>query len=52
MQSRLLESRFVERFSQKGIMSQYNGQVPVTLVTQDNIPLIGAAACLHNSKQE
>ncbi|GAA78081.1 glucokinase [Pseudoalteromonas sp. BSi20495] len=50
MQSRLLESRFVERFSQKGIMSQYTGQIPVTLVTQDNIPLIGAAACLHNSK--
>ncbi|TMO01478.1 glucokinase [Pseudoalteromonas sp. S558] len=50
MQSRLLESRFVERFSQKGIMSQYAGQIPVTLVTQDNIPLIGAAACLHNSK--
>jgi glucokinase len=50
MQGRLLESRFVERFSQKGIMSQYTGQIPVTLVTQDNIPLIGAAACLHNSK--
>ena len=38
-------SRFIERFSQKGIMSQYTGQIPVTLVTQDNIPLIGAAAC-------
>ncbi|WP_372762604.1 glucokinase [Pseudoalteromonas sp.] len=50
MQTRLLASRFVERFSQKGIMSQYAGQIPVTLVTQDNIPLIGAAACLHNSK--
>ena len=50
MQARLLESRFVERFSQKGIMSQYTGQIPVTLVTQDNIPLIGAAACLHNAK--
>ena len=50
MQARLLESRFVERFSQKGIMSQYAGQIPVILVTQDNIPLIGAAACLHNSK--
>ncbi|MBQ4832284.1 glucokinase [Pseudoalteromonas sp. MMG010] len=49
MQGRLLESRFVERFSQKGIMSQYTAQIPVTLVTQDNIPLIGAAACLHNS---
>lgn len=50
MQSRLLESRFVERFSQKGVMSQYAGQIPVTLVTQDNIPLIGAGACLYNSK--
>ena len=47
--NRLLESRFIERFSQKGIMSQYTGQIPVTLVTQDNIPLIGAAACLHTS---
>ena len=51
MQARLLESRFIERFSQKGIMSQYTGQIPVTLVTQDNIPLIGAAACLHTSQQ-
>ncbi len=50
MQTRLLESRFVERFSQKGVMSQYAGQIPVTLVTQDNIPLIGAGACLYNSK--
>jgi glucokinase len=49
MQARLIESRFVERFSQKGIMSQYTAQIPVVLVTQDNIPLIGAAACLHNS---
>lgn len=50
MQARLLASRFVERFSQKGMMSQYTSQIPVTLVVQDNIPLIGAAACLHNSK--
>lgn len=50
MQARLLESRFVERFTQKGIMSQYTGKIPVTLVVQDNIPLIGAAAYLHNSK--
>lgn len=52
MQSRLLASRFVERFIEKGIMSQYTGQIPVTLVTQKNIPLIGAAACLHNSKHD
>ncbi|WP_404340282.1 glucokinase [Pseudoalteromonas mariniglutinosa] len=47
MQERLLASRFVERFADKGIMSQYTSQIPVTLVTQDNIPLVGAAACLH-----
>ena len=47
MQSRLLASRFVERFTAKGIMSQFVSQIPVTLVVQDNIPLIGAAACLH-----
>ena len=51
MQERLLFSRFVERFSDKGIMSQYTGQIPVTLVTQDNIPLVGAAACLHVNSQ-
>lgn len=47
MQARLLASRFVERFTAKGIMSQFTSQIPVTLVVQDNIPLIGAAACLH-----
>ncbi|KPH64921.1 glucokinase [Pseudoalteromonas porphyrae] len=51
MQARLLASRFVERFAAKGIMSQYVSQIPVTLVTQDNIPLIGAAACLHTNGQ-
>lgn len=51
MQARLLASRFVERFGAKGIMSQYVSQIPVTLVTQDNIPLIGAAACLHVNEQ-
>ncbi|MEZ7278851.1 glucokinase [Pseudoalteromonas sp. 68 DY56-GL68] len=51
MQQRLLSSRFVERFADKGIMSQYTSQIPVTLVTQDNIPLVGAAACLHVSSR-
>ncbi|MGB1291983.1 MAG: glucokinase [Pseudoalteromonas sp.] len=51
MQSRLLASRFVERFTAKGIMSQFVSQIPVTLVVQDNIPLIGAAACLHANEQ-
>ncbi|CAM4425697.1 glucokinase [Pseudoalteromonas ostreae] len=51
MQARLLASRFVERFGAKGIMSQYVSQIPVTLVTQDNIPLIGAAACLYVNEQ-
>lgn len=47
MTERLLRSRFVDRFSAKGLMSQYTKQIPVTLVTQENIPFIGAAACLH-----
>lgn len=47
MQSRLQASSFVERFTEKGMMSQYTSQIPVTLVVEDNIPLIGAAACLH-----
>ncbi|WMN59787.1 glucokinase [Pseudoalteromonas xiamenensis] len=47
MTERLLRSRFVDRFSEKGLMSQYTKQIPVTLVTQENIPFIGAAACLH-----
>jgi glucokinase len=47
MSDRLLSSRFVERFTEKGLMSHYAGQIPVTLVIQDNIPLIGAAACIH-----
>ncbi|MBQ4812832.1 glucokinase [Pseudoalteromonas luteoviolacea] len=51
MTERLISSRFVERFTEKGIMSQYAGQIPVTLVVQDNIPLIGAAACLHDRDQ-
>ncbi|KZN45314.1 hypothetical protein N476_04685 [Pseudoalteromonas luteoviolacea H33] len=51
MTERLISSRFVERFTEKGIMSQYAGQIPVTLVVQDNIPLIGAAACLHSRNQ-
>jgi glucokinase len=50
MTDRLLSSRFVERFTEKGLMSQYVGQIPVTLVIQDNIPLIGAAACLHERR--
>ncbi|MBE0367551.1 glucokinase [Pseudoalteromonas aurantia] len=51
MSDRLLSSRFVERFTEKGLMSQYAGQIPVTLVVQDNIPLIGAAACIHERSQ-
>lgn len=51
MSDRLLSSRFVERFTEKGLMSQYAGQIPVTLVVQDNIPLIGAAACIHERYQ-
>ncbi|MFY8273341.1 glucokinase [Pseudoalteromonas sp. SSDWG2] len=47
MQDRLLNSRFNERFIAKGVMSQYNNQIPVTLVRQEHIPFIGAAACIH-----
>jgi glucokinase len=47
MAQRLKSSQFAERFVTKGPMSQYAGQIPVTLVVQENIPLIGAAACLH-----
>ncbi len=49
MQEILLKSEFNLRFINKGIMSQYVKPIPVTLVVQDNIPLIGAAACLHNT---
>ncbi|MEJ6475447.1 glucokinase [Pseudoalteromonas piscicida] len=50
MQTRLQASSFVERFTEKGMMSQYTSQIPVTLVVQDNIPLIGAAACIHERR--
>ena len=46
MQDVLLQSQFADRFMQKGIMSHYVADIPVTLVTQDNIPFIGAAASL------
>ncbi|WP_105199226.1 MULTISPECIES: glucokinase [unclassified Pseudoalteromonas] len=49
MQQRLLTSRFNERFIAKGVMSQYNSQIPVTLVCQEHIPFIGAAACIHTA---
>lgn len=51
MSDRLLSSRFIERFTEKGLMSHYTKQIPVTLVIQDNIPLIGAAACIHERSQ-
>ncbi|MEO2266106.1 glucokinase [Pseudoalteromonas sp. YIC-656] len=50
MQERLLNSRFTERFIAKGVMSQYNNQIPVTLVRQEHIPFIGAAACIHQGQ--
>ncbi len=42
----LQNGAFCERFSNKGIMAPYVSNIPVTLVTQNNIPFIGAAACL------
>ncbi|QFU05076.1 Glucokinase [Pseudoalteromonas sp. THAF3] len=52
MHERLLNSRFNERFIAKGMMSQYNSQIPVTLVCQENIPFIGAAACIHQGQSK
>ena len=46
MQEVLLHCDFSQRFVQKGIMTHYVQDIPVTLVTQDNIPFIGAAASL------
>jgi len=48
MQQILLESEFSENFIKKGIMTNFVQDIPVTLVVQDNIPLIGAAACIVN----
>lgn len=46
MLPRLVQSEFNKRFVAKGIMSHFNEDIPVTLVCQDNIPFIGAAACI------
>lgn len=43
----LLNSEFSERFNAKGKMAHFNQDIPVTLITQDNIPLLGAAACMQ-----
>ncbi len=48
MQQVLLESHFADNFNKKGIMTNFVQDIPVTLVVQDNIPLIGAAACIVN----
>jgi len=48
MQQILLDSQFSDNFSKKGIMTNFVQDIPVTLVVQDNIPLIGAAACIVN----
>ncbi|SFD68482.1 glucokinase [Pseudoalteromonas denitrificans] len=44
----LLDSQFSQNFVKKGIMTNFVQDIPVTLVVQDNIPLIGAAACIAN----
>jgi len=48
MQQVLLDSQFADNFIKKGIMTNFVQDIPVTLVVQDNIPLIGAAACIVN----
>ncbi|PAJ72566.1 glucokinase [Pseudoalteromonas sp. NBT06-2] len=48
MKQVLLDSKFSDNFIKKGIMTNFVQDIPVTLVVQDNIPLIGAAACIVN----
>ncbi|WP_105171501.1 glucokinase [Pseudoalteromonas sp. T1lg24] len=45
-QDKLLASEFVKRFVAKGKMQHIVNDIPVILITQDNIPLLGAAASL------
>jgi glucokinase len=42
----LLSSEFSQRFTAKGKMQHLVLDIPVTLITQDNIPLLGATACM------
>ncbi|MEL6363694.1 MAG: glucokinase [Pseudomonadota bacterium] len=43
-----LESRFVEKFLDKGRMRTYLEPVPVDLIVRDGAALLGAAVLLHN----
>ncbi|MDE3270637.1 glucokinase [Pseudoalteromonas sp. G4] len=46
-QDKLLASEFAQRFVAKGKMQHIVEDIPVILITQDNIPLLGAAASLE-----
>ena len=46
-QDKLLASEFAKRFVAKGKMQHIVEDIPVILITQDNIPLLGAAASLE-----
>ena len=46
-QQTLLASNFTERFNTKGKMQHIVTDIPVTLITQDNIPLLGATASME-----
>ena len=43
-----VQSDFVDRFTEKGRMSDYVGAVPVKLIVKDGAALLGAAASLEN----
>ncbi|AIY65419.1 glucokinase [Pseudoalteromonas piratica] len=48
-QDKLLASEFSKRFVAKGKMQHIVEDIPVVLITQDNIPLLGAAASLDEN---
>ncbi len=48
----LPQSRFVEAFTAKGRMSDYNRAIPVRVVTAPWPGLLGAAEALHNEEVE
>jgi glucokinase len=39
----LSESQFIERFNNKGVMKDYASHIPISLITDDNAALTGAA---------
>jgi len=43
-------SEFVQRFSEKGVMSPYLSDIPVNLITYEFSAFLGAAACLDHGE--